>query len=75
MRKCQVEGCKHQAKEKVKKGSIRNGVVNDKDFWHCGLHGEGDINRAIGGRSLSIQMKDPFGEVKSLIKMKREQDK
>lgn len=74
MRKCQVDGCKNDAKDRVKKGSIRNGVVSDRDFWHCGSHGEGKISESMGG-GLSIQMKDPFGDVKSLIKMRREEGK
>lgn len=75
MRKCQVDGCGKEASKKVKKGSIQNGVATTKDFWHCGSHGDKDLNQSICSRSLSIQMKDPFGEAKSLIKMRREQDK
>lgn len=75
MRKCQVDGCKNEAKNRVKKGSIRNGVVSSCDFWHCGSHADGKINESMGGSGLSIQMKDPFGDAKSLIKMRRQEDK
>ena len=75
MKKCQIHGCKKEAKECVKKGTINNGIASKKDFWHCGDHDSSCVDKVLNDKTLSIQMKNPFCDAKSVIKINSKSNK
>jgi len=75
MKKCEVQGCKKTAKQCIKKGNIRNGIVSSKDFWHCGEHETDFLDKTLDNKNLSIQMKNPFCDAKTVIKINSKSNK
>jgi len=65
--KCYFENCDNEASKCVKRKIIK-GSVTKKSFWHCDKHSEDEINQEIECECLSVQMKNPFCDIKNLIK-------
>jgi hypothetical protein len=75
MRKCQIHECKNIAKKCIKKGTISNGMASSKDFWHCDEHDCHNVEKEFKDKNISIQMKNPFCDVKSAIKIRPKTNK